>query len=340
MDYGCDVSNRYTGYLDSSDHGNTLGSSTGKNKRRTKKKRKPKHHKLVDKCINTDDYVNESHEIGDTATTINNQQSFENDRPCDDINYENKSAQHESETELSTTDCPESLTSSYGSPTQSDMSKDEVKGENGNGGGGVDEQDDDSENTIENISAPQNINNNNNNNETKWSEICFEEEKSLMAMESQSNDDKKSLIDSDLVVYPTVYFYNSNFGNRIRRTVDWYDSDRRSKNNETEFEDRNDEGTKKKRHHRNARYRKKNSGTETNENKDLNTMAETRSNDAKTKTHNESTTNDRSSQHTNEQSNKSNHRGDTNTKNRYNKLMHGMPQRTFTRRRPDFVRNV
>lgn len=371
MDYGCDVSNRYMGYLDSSDHGTSqMSSATGKTKRKTKKKRKPKNTKFIEKCINTiADHKSESTDIGDVIENHHHQyqqqqqlqqESFSNDSGCDKTVENDQQMTMNHETDSNSTDFPKSLPSCDSLIMQSDILQDEVTG-------AIDSKFD----TADTV---------NNDKDRKWSVICFEEEKSLLKQEHQPNrtEEKKDqesqskeddfmsniLNEPELAygkqrVYPTLYFYNSSFGNRNRRTVDWHNSDRRinSKNHKNHNNitnntnnininienntEKNNYERKKKR--RNGRRQKKFTSTGTEDNNwDGNQKNEMHLVDDKyTDSNNES--NDRSSQHTNE-SNTISHREYINLKNRYNQIKHGAQfhsEQTFTQRRPsEFVRNV
>lgn len=341
MDYGCDTSNRFTGYLDSSDHGTSASLSVNKNKRKAKKKRKPKNrnNNLVDKCINTEEpkqftdteqQQQQQSEVEPNVNTVENQQSFSAEGSKSDLNEQNESEPNESE--QNTTECPKSSLS-CDSLMQSDTTHDDVISTNEKNG------------TTEDMNMQ----------EMKWSVICFEEEKTL-AMESQSADvgTQKAINEPELIfnehrVYPTLYFYNSNFGNKARRAVNWHDSGRRSRNdsdvnrggdmnrinragdvNRTNDEKRPNQ--KKRFQRRKKNYQK----SETDEiNNEQRNHDESRSTDAQH-------TDDREHQKTNEYNDEpTNRREYINNKNRYNKFKHGMPERTFTRRRrPDFVRNV
>lgn len=344
MDYGCDVSNRYTGYLDSSDHGNSMSSFINKNKRKTKKKRKPKNQnqKLVDKCINTEqsdqcinieplEQINAPEAVGMTDT-VDKQQSLSTDNKSDVIE-----PIQQRDTEPNTTTDSHKSSSNCDSSMQSDTTHDEVRDKN------------EKNSTMDVLKAM----------ETKWSEICFAEEKTLMAMESQSNDDntQKSINEPELMfnehrVYPTIYFYNSNFGKKNQRTIDWHNSGRRSRNdseihrnNDTnrnnETNRSNDEKKPLRRNRQKYQKRRQKYQTGTEDSNHQSNYDGPRSDDGKhTDSHNSS--NDRTSQQTNEHINEtSDHHEFINSKNNYNKFNHGMPERTYTRRRrPDFVRNV
>lgn len=367
MDYGCDVSNRYTGYLDSDDHG-TL-SNDNKNKRKMRKKRKSKNQnrKLLDQNINTEQSnechnktkqsnesncaepinhnTTESVEIGHTVDE--NQQSFPTDNGSDANDNVDHNKPLKFDTEPNITDVQKS-SSSCDSPIQSNVTlDDEVKDSTKNN------------TTMDHLYAQQ----------TKWSEICFEEEKSLMASESHLNQEStnKALNEPELMynehrVYPTIYFYNSNFGYRHRRTIDWHDSGRRSRNeddfkrtNETnrkyEFNNQSNETShtnvnekKPKRYNNQYRNRKQKSHRR-NDSDDSNQQCSIdypRSDDEKqTESNNGSNVN--APQPTNEYNNEQSNRREyvKKSQNRYNKFKHGMPEQTFTRRRrPDFVRNV
>ncbi|XP_055295766.1 GATA zinc finger domain-containing protein 14-like [Sitodiplosis mosellana] len=369
MDYGCDVSNRYTGYLDSSDHGTSMNSAMNKNKRKTKKKRRPKNQKFVDENTDTEQLnqcpdIEQSNQNNSTEPLeqntafpvgigdgVDNQKTFLTDG-APDVNRMNEPMQHE--TVPNTVDFQKSLPS-CDSPMQSDKIHYDVKDTN------------ESNTTMDDLNAQQ----------TKWSVICFEEEKSLMASESQNDDrTQKAIHEPELIFheqrfnYPTIYFYNSNFGNKNRRTVDWHDSGRRSRNdgsvnrnNEAVWSNRNKEvyrnnevnrnhevnrrnetnvEKKPKRRNQYQNRRQKHRLNESDDNNHQRSNGETRLDDEKqTDSHNGS--NDRASQQTDEYINNdtSNRREYTNSQNRYNKFKNGMSERTFTRRRrPDFVRNV
>lgn len=326
MDYSCDVSNRYIGFLDSSDHGNSMTSSATQNKRKTKKKRKPKHSKLIDKCINTEP----SPEATDVTedVTQNQEQSTSNAKqslPTDTIPYDTAIKDQQPinhEIEKQTAECPLNGAPKCGSSEQSDTLH------NGTNDNATDVDD----MNVDTVTAGSL-----NPTETKWSEICFEEEKSLMAQE-QNKSSEDAVTDPELVfnehrVYPTVYFYNSNFGNGNCRTFDWYDSDRRGRFNNQP--DTTNSSALKKVHQKPQHRKSYNTSTGT----DDTYMDEKYSVDGRyADSYNES--NDRSSQYTNE----SNHREFTNSTNHYKKYKHGTTRfhsnRSFTRRRSDFVRNV
>ncbi|XP_031623579.1 putative uncharacterized protein DDB_G0292292 [Contarinia nasturtii] len=343
MDYGCDVSNRYTGYLDSSDHGNPMSTSIRKKKGKAKKKRKSPNKNPSENLLENIETT-----ISNPPTEIfENQQTFSNDNKCD-TSYEQENVLHETDST-----CPKSSTS-CGSPIQSDISREEVKL---------------NDEIVVQVQEPTITPDGINVNETKWSEICFEEEKNLMTLESHSNTDadtQRTLDVSECIqdvfnehrIYPTIYFYNSNFGNRNRRFIEWNDSGRHS-NNESEFNNRNinyynsdhgnngnnnnnnglrDEERKKKRKNRNGRHRKKNTSTD-GDSHDV--SGETRSNDEQPA---KDSPNDSTEQapivqdaNSTQNTNESNQRE---FNNRYNRWKHGLPPRTFNRRRSDFVRNV
>lgn len=321
MNYGCDVSNRYSVYLDSSDHGNSMSSSVGKNKRKTKKKRKSKNHKQkMDNCTHLplDDRGQkaESDGINTASEPSEHQQSFSTEDKTD-ANYENESIINQ-ETSINSTSGLTSLPS-FGSPMQSDISIDATKN-------------DDHQIQMPKCSWL--------NNETKWSVICFEEEKRLMSQETIDQEPLHKQLDemafTDQRVYPTVYFYNSNFGNKnLRRFV--YDGksyrDNYLKNDNTNS--KSSDGNEQKRRNENERRRKKctSYAMSSCERGDTSVVHSTDNDKHTADSHNE--TNDCASEHTNE----SNARQNINSKNHCNNFKHGMPKRTFTRR-PDFVRNV
>lgn len=347
MDYGCEVTNRYIGYLDSSDHGNDMTSSSAHNKRKNKKKRKPKHGKFVDKCINTepsseatkndDEHVMKNQD----PSPSNVSQSLPTDTDCDAATSENQASESNegknqgknNEIKMQTTECIPNSAPSIGPSNPSDASHDQAK----------DHQTD--KNSSSKTTAPDDGFNTTG---TKWSEICFEEEKSLMVQnDPKSNDDvtKQTVNDPELVfsehrVYPTLYFYNSNFGNRNRRTVEWFDLEQRHRNsynnsyNNDEPIERANEERKKKRQKPGRRKKYTSTGT------DDNNIDDTNSADEKyVDSYNQF--NDHASQHTND----SNYREFINTQFvRFNQFKHGATrfhsERTYTRRRSDIVRNV
>lgn len=387
MNYGCDVSNRYTGYLDSSDHGNAMSNAASKNKRKTKKRRKSKSSSqkvvtVVDKCINTSQIIEcDGNEDGSSTSEKQQQQQLFDEKTDghhnDEVNVENH------ENDVNYTDGPTSLIS-CDSTVQSDTSKEATIG-----------SDEQSNNTIEDQPTITET-------ETKWSEICCEEEKAVAAaaaaaaeaaaaaaMDAQKYRDEPELVFKDQRVYPTVYFYNSNFGGpRQRRVVyDFHDGGRgnaggagghggrrhsnhsyndasrtrqqmvktqTNHDNNTEPKDQMQNDNQKKRHNRGGHRRKNYSAR--SDTTDLNKPGESSgmhlADDAE-KSYNES--NDRSSygpstqppsnplppaQKYQNNSNNNNDRTHEFPKNRYNRFKNGMPERTFSRRRTDLVRNV
>lgn len=403
MNYGCDVSNRYTGYLDSSDHGNAMSNAAGKNKRKTKKKRKPKNSAekvvtAVDKCTNTSQII-ECDGEGDGGVPSEQEQQ----QPPQQFPVENH--RHHNENDVQYTDEPTSLISTD-STVQSYTSK-ETK-----------ESDSQSNNTItEDQTTTTEI-------EAKWSEICCEEERAIAAaaaaaeaaaataaMDEQKLRDEPELVFKDQRIYPTVYFYNSNFGPRNRRVVyDFHDGrnnrggrdgrddrdgrdgrggrdgsgsgggfdrrrrDRGYSNNynqhdasrarqqpvsstqvdntavNAESTDQMQENKQKKRRNRNNDRRRRKNYSDRSDTNDYNHPGgtnEMHSNDATEKyskvSHNES--NDRRSSPPPPVPQPASHNNNNGPqeypKNRYNKFRaHGMPERTFSRRRTDLVRNV
>lgn len=393
MNYGCDVSNRYTGYLDSSDRdGNPMNNAAGKNKRKTKKRRKPKNSEqkvvtVVDKCTNTSQIIECDGDSCGPSEQQQQQQQLIDERHNDEhqVHYGND-AQY--------TDDPTSLIS-IDSTAQSDTSK-ELK-----------ESDSQSNNTLTEDQPTTTEN------EMKWSVICCEEEKAAAAaaaaaataaMDEQKLRDEPELSFKDQRIYPTVYFYNSNFGPRNRRVVyDFHDGgvgkgrrdgsgsgsgigggggSRRYNNynyrdasrtqqwqqpvNDTQVVTNNPgvdavpndkvQNKQKKRRNRNAgRRRRKNyyAGSDTTDYNHPGETSEMQSIDDTEKysntSHNES--NDRTSYGRSSTTppappptaqkygNNSNGPHEY-PKNRYNKFKYGMPERTFSRRRTDLVRNV
>lgn len=306
MNYGCDVSNRYTGYLDSSDHGNPMSSTTGKNKRKTKKKRKSRNQQTkVDKDISTTD-LGDLENNGEDATA---QQPLTTDNN-DEYNVDNNNESEYRDTVTNSIDGLSSLPSFCDSPNQLDTSK---------------ETNENNENTIEHDGMIVG--------ETKWSVICFEEEKSFISHNGVGHENfvnEPEMVFKDQRVYPTVYFYNSKFGNKNRRVVynDYHERNRRHHQNNNETIEPVPEEKEKRRGNRNGRHRRK---FTVNDKEKCDTSEIQSANDKQIDVH-ESV--DGASQQTNE-SKKPEY-----TKNRYNKFKHGIPERTFSRRRPDFVRNV
>lgn len=306
MNYGCDVSNRYTGYLDSSDHGNPMGSTTGKNKRKTKKKRKPKNQQMkVDKDINTTSLADLENNVEDA----DEQQPLAMDNKEEQNVDNNESEYHD--TVSNSIDGLSSLPSCSDSPMQLDTSK---------------ETNENNEKCVE--LDGMNVG------ETKWSVICFEEEKTFIPQEGvdhQNFVNEPEMVFKDQRVYPTVYFYNSKFGNKNRRVVynDYPDRNHRRHQNNNESIEPVTEEKEKRRRNRGGRQRRKFTANE----KEKGETSEIQLVDDKHIDLHES--GGRASPHINE-SNKQEY-----TKNRYNKIKHGIPERrTFTGRRPDFVRNV
>lgn len=358
MDYGCDVSNRYTGYLDSSDHGNSMSTSIRKKKGKTKKKRKTPNNKNAPK--NLVENIEDTHLDASAVVKENEQVLAHDDASVEEIEHVH--------IETDSTVCPKSSTS-CGSLVHSDTSKDETRDEvnevnvvqvtpMASYGSTVDGS------TVDGTNV----------NETKWSEICFEEEKKMMTFASQSKNDIETRRSLDLQedvfnehrIYPTIYFYNSSFGNRNRRLIDWHDSGRRfntdmefynrnqnhynsdhgykSNNSNQNYGTRDDTAPKKKRSYRNTRRRKKSVTTELDGH---NVSGETRSSqeqpmpkDFQKESNEVATSAQQTINNTESEKESSNQREINNVKNRYNRLKHGVPPRTFTRRRSDLVRNV
>lgn len=320
MNYGCDVSNRYMGYLDDSDHGNPMTSSAAKNKRKTKKKRKPKNQKIIEKTTSTAESDVPAQNVEITTQIIEvveNKQSLSSGHKSG-TDEDSEAINHEITIESS--GCPTSIQSFDSLAPSETLSQDGTKA-----------SDDGKEANQKGI--PQS---------TKWSDMCLEEEK-LLSMESEPTrkvDEQKMMSAGpipaeDKRIYPTIYIYNSNFGNKNCRSyvyTDWHDLNRRFNNEDDNDGNADTKENKKIRGYRHGRSQKK--FTAKSEQGDL---SEKRSGD---EIHNNSrnVSNDRAPQQLAE----SNHRENINSKHRNNKFTHGnMPQRTFTRRRPqDFVRNV
>lgn len=191
LQYGCQVSNRYTGYLDSSDNGHSPDMIDGKpvNKLKTKKKRKPKYRKYANKAVNTDDFIEpaeNSNEESDAplasdaaemADKIDKEKTFE---PNDSLNAATASdAMTQTNTSIDSGKCTAEST--------------------------VDGQSSASDSKF-----------------IKWSDICFEEEKAMKEMEMETQavhpletDEQIDNIQAPTLeeqkVYPTMFFYNSNY---------------------------------------------------------------------------------------------------------------------------------
>lgn len=353
MNYGCDVSNRYTAYLDS-DHGNPMNNASGKNKRKTKKRRKPKNVTqeivtVVDKCTNTSQIIESD---GNDEQQQQPEQQQQHQEPLFNGKNTEIHVEHNENDAAHYTDGPTSLISSD-STAPSDTSK-EAK-----------ESDEQSNITNEDPTATTAT-------EPKWSVICYEEEKAAAAaaaMNAQKIHDEPELEFKDQRIYPTVYFYNSNFGMRHRRVVyDFHDGHRfggqrqYSQNYRDDFQMRSEaqvnqnDGTtetndqmqnkkQKKRRNRNIGHRRKNyARSDTTDHNNPGDTSELHS--ADDASHHES--NDRTSHGQSSptppapppSAPKYNNNTREYSKNRFNKFKHGMPDRTFTRRRTDLVRNV
>lgn len=172
LQYGCQVSNRYIGYLDSSDYGHSTDfDGKPEYKRKTKKKRKPKYRKYANKAVNTDDFI-ESVENSDEETdahfasdeaeaahSIDKEKTFEtNDSSNAAIASD---AMTQTNTSIDSGKCTESTNDGQSSASDSKF--------------------------------------------IKWSVICFEEEKSMQEIKNQAPVLEKRK------VYPTMFFYNSNY---------------------------------------------------------------------------------------------------------------------------------
>lgn len=316
MNYGCDVSNRYMGYLDDSDHGNPMTSSAAKNKRKPKKKRKPKNQKNIEKTTSTAEVDVPAQNVESTTQTVEvveNKQSISSGHKSG-TDEDSEAINHEITIESS--GCPTSIQSFDSLAPSETLSQDGTKTSDG---------------------MPQS---------TKWSDMCLEEEK-LLSMESEPTgkiDEQKKVSaepipDENKRIYPTIYIYNSNFGNRNCRSyvyTDWHDLNRRFNNEDDNDGNADTKENKKIRGYRNGRNQRKFTAKRGYDS-EQGDLTENRSGD---EIHNNSrnVSNDRAPQ----QFSESNNRENINSKHRNNKFTHGtMPQRTFTRRRPqDFVRNV
>lgn len=313
MNYGCDVSNRYTGYLDS-DPGHSTNTIAAKNKRKTKKKRKPKNRKSE-----TDAGINDNR--SSNCDVMQDQQqllSIDNKNEDNEQFIEQKSEQEvEQEPIVNVTLTSSSLLSSE-SPVQSETSK-EMK-----------ESDAKSNSTSDNL----------NGSDTKWGTICFEEETELRAPNAPVNggDDQKTLDEPEMMfkkhrIYPTVYFYNSNFGNKNRRVVynDGNSGSGRRYYHQGNYEPNKQMGNENQKKQRNRHVKRQQS------NYNATNVIDYGSVDAKPMgSFNE--TIKRASSYGQQGDEFDNNR--EYTKNRYNKFKHSGSEQTFSRRRTDFVRNV
>lgn len=326
--YGCDVSNRYMDYLDSSDHGNSMSSSVAKNKRRTKKKRKPKNPKLIDDCTNSESNV--PTQSAQTTTNIggddvaDKKQSFSSGHKS--ATDDDSAAINHEIIKTNASDCPASVVN-CDSPLQSQASSQIDFVVNDNGDDTAKEE-------------PQKI---------KWSEMCLEEEEKLMKMDAeQANQEvpvvKLAVVEPELAskrrIYPTIYIYNSNFGNKNCRSTDWHDLNRRF--NSTADDDcdtnRTTEGNKKSRG--NLHFgRGRNNYTAKRYDDDNEQGGLSEKGDEKYTTDSRNISNERRAS---QQNNEPNQREYINSKHRHDEFTNGMPERNFVRRRrrQDFVRNV
>lgn len=194
LQYGCQISNRYTGYLDSSDYGHSADLD-GKpiNKRKTKKKRKPKSRKYANKAVNTDDFIEtaeNSHEESDPHFASDEAEMI------DKIDKEKTFEPNDSSNGATASDAI----------TQTNTSIDSGKCT--------------AESTVDGQSSASDSK------FIKWSDICFEEEKAMkeiemeMKMETQvvhpletdeQFDYNQAPTLEERKVYPTMFFYNSNY---------------------------------------------------------------------------------------------------------------------------------
>lgn len=194
LQYGCQTSNRYTGYLDSSDYGNPVVAQATK-KRKLKKKRKSKQRKFVDKAVNTEG-------------------AFESENSCDEM----PSASDAIHVELAVTVDTEAIsgtndeiiknndemieTMASDAAVQLNTSTDSGKGTDATA---------DLKTNVSEINST-----------TKWSDICFEEEKAMKDETEARIEDKERTSDLEVQTseprkgYPTVYVYNSKYQGLFR----------------------------------------------------------------------------------------------------------------------------
>lgn len=305
VNYGCDISNRYTAYLDSSDHGNSMSLSTGKKKRKNKKKRKSKKKQIKpDKGPNTIEVELENN--GDVSTETSQPATVVANNQIEQMVDNNERTELEPETIDITIDGLSSLPSCSDSSLPFDSGETTTEHNDMNAG------------------------------ETRWSVLCFEEEKNLLQNENskQTFENEPEMVFKEQRIYPTVYFYNSKFGNKSRRVVynNYPDQNRRHQNNTSSYDNNIHAIEEKENRHRNRNKRHKRK-FKTNDKMEKKMLDKTESVDEK-HPDNQNESLDRTSQWTNE----SKKREDA--KNYYNKTKHGIPDRTFTRRRTDYVRNV
>lgn len=191
LQYSCHVSNRYTGYLDSSDYGHSANlDGKSVNKRKGKKKRKPKYRKYVNKAVNTDDLVEtaeNSHEESDAQFVSDAAET------ADKIDKEKTFKTNDSSNAATALDAM----------TQTNTSIDSGKCT--------------TESTVDGQSLASDSKS------IKWSDICFEEEKSMNEMEMKMETQAIYPLETDeqfenpapaleeRKVYPTMFFYNSNY---------------------------------------------------------------------------------------------------------------------------------
>lgn len=186
LQYGCQVTNRYTGYLDSSDcehSANFDGKSV--NKRKIKKKRNPRYRKYANKAVNTENLIettqtsneeSDAHFASDeaeTASKIDKGKTFERN----DLSYAatTSDAMIQINTSIDSGKCTESTVDGQSSASDSKF--------------------------------------------IKWSDICFEEEKAMKEMEEKAMKMETQAVhplqtDEQLEKrksYPTTFFYNSNY---------------------------------------------------------------------------------------------------------------------------------
>lgn len=182
--YGCQISNRYTAYLDSSDYGNAAV-ETNQKKRKSKKKRKPKQPKYVDKAVNTEG----SFELSDQFNNSDGQYD-ENVRSIGASDNDDQPIYDECEKITITSEVSTQVNTSFDSGKCTESTNDGKT----------------------NSVADQSM---------KWSEICFEEERQIKMQSKQENSadeikDVQTVSFADSLekcekIYPTLYYYNSNY---------------------------------------------------------------------------------------------------------------------------------
>lgn len=147
-------------------------------KRKTKKKRNPKYRKYADKAVNTDDFI---------ETTENSHEESDAHFASDEAETAYKI---DKEKTFETNDLSNAATTSD-AMTQINTSIDSGKC---------------TESTVDGQSSASDSK------FIKWSDICFEEEKAMKEMEMKMETQAiRPLQIDERKVYPTMFFYNSNY---------------------------------------------------------------------------------------------------------------------------------